>query len=176
MTPNKPMQRSGNHKVPGRGRSMFSHLQVRFARVLMGQRAVADGCRYATMRSLVALIACALLCSTVGHATQPNPAIPLTSGVYTFQHRDAEFPSSPGFPVQVSIQGNKVTIINPKPYGSIPSGVIEDATLMWHAQSAQWILAHADTDRHLPEVGGCTGGPSVIDFKARIVWTCEGGP
>jgi hypothetical protein len=49
VTPNKPMQRAGTHKVLGRGRSMFSQSQVCLARVLIGQRAVADGCRWAAL-------------------------------------------------------------------------------------------------------------------------------
>jgi hypothetical protein len=48
-TPNKPMQRAETHKVHGRGRSMFSQSQVRLARVLNRQRAVADGCRWPTL-------------------------------------------------------------------------------------------------------------------------------
>jgi hypothetical protein len=47
--PNKPMQRAGTHKVPGRGRPMSLQSQVRLARVLNRQRAVADGCRWATL-------------------------------------------------------------------------------------------------------------------------------
>jgi hypothetical protein len=44
------MQRSGMDKVIGRGRSMSSHSQVWLARALNRQRAVADGCRWATQR------------------------------------------------------------------------------------------------------------------------------
>jgi hypothetical protein len=39
------MQRAETHKVRGRGRMNVVHEQVRLARVLIGQRAVADGCR-----------------------------------------------------------------------------------------------------------------------------------
>jgi hypothetical protein len=49
VSPNKPMQRAGTHKVLGRGRPMFSHSQVCLARVLNCRRAVADGCRSATL-------------------------------------------------------------------------------------------------------------------------------
>jgi hypothetical protein len=45
------MQRSGTHKVRGRGRVNIVHKQVRLARVLMRQRAVADGCRWAAAYS-----------------------------------------------------------------------------------------------------------------------------
>ena len=105
-----------------------------------------------------------------------DPPLPIKSGKYTFQHRDAEFPKSRGFLVKVSIQGYKVVVTNPKPYGPIPSGVLYEATLMWHAKTRQWILGHSDSDREAPEVGGCSDGPEVIDFKAHIIWTCVGGP
>jgi hypothetical protein len=45
MSPNKPMQRTGTHKVLGRGRVNAVHEQVRRARVLNRRRAVADGRR-----------------------------------------------------------------------------------------------------------------------------------
>lgn len=110
-----------------------------------------------------------------GDTIQADPALPIKSGKYIFQHRDAEFPNSHGFHVRVIIHGNKVTVINPKPYGQIPSGVIDQAILMWHTKTNQWILGHDDTDREAQEVGGCSAGPDVIDFKTRIIWTCEGG-
>jgi hypothetical protein len=49
VTPNKPMQRAGTDKVQGRGRSTYTYSQVRLARVLNSRRAVADGCRWATL-------------------------------------------------------------------------------------------------------------------------------
>lgn len=115
---------------------------------------------------------CVVLCGTV-HA---EPSLPIKAGEYIFQHRDAEFSDSPGFPVKVTIRGYTITVINPKPYGPIPAGVIDEATLMWHRRTNQWILGYEDADRDAPEVGGCSDGPNVIDFKTRIIWTCEGGP
>lgn len=50
-------------------------------------------------------------------AAQADPALPIKSGTYLFQHRDAEFPNAHGFPVRVTIRGDKITVINPKPYG-----------------------------------------------------------
>ena len=117
-----------------------------------------------------------LVCVVLSSSVQADPALPIKSGEYIFQHRDAEFPNSPGFPVRVTIRGDKITVINPKPYGPIPSGVIDQATLMWHSTTNQWILSHSDADREAPEVGGCGDGPNVIDIETRIIWTCEGGP
>ena len=130
--------------------------------------------RWATMKQTIVIIS--LVCAMLSGTVQADPALPIRSGEYIFQHRDAEFPSSHGFPVRVTIRGNKITVINPKPYGPIPGGVIEQATLMWHTKTNQWILGHGDADREAPEVGGCSNGPNVIDFKTRIIWTCEGGP
>ena len=129
---------------------------------------------WATMRRVGAIIA--VVGAVLSGTARADQSLPVKSGDYTFQHRDAEFPDSPGFPVKVSIQGHKVTVTNAKPHGPIPIGVIERATLMWHAKTKQWILGHSDTDREAPEVGGCSTGPNVVDFKTRMIWTCEGGP
>ena len=109
-------------------------------------------------------------------AAHADTALPIKSGEYIFQHRDAEFPNSRGFPVRVVIRGDKITVINPKPYGQIPSGIIDQATIMWHPKTNQWILGHDQADHEAPEVGGCSDGPDVIDFQTRIIWTCEGDP
>ena len=127
------------------------------------------------MRKRSAVIICFVFGMLAG-AVHAAPALPIKSGEYIFQHRDAEFPDSHGFPVRVVVRGNRITVINPKPYGTIPGGVIDRATLMWHAKTKQWILGYSDADREAAEVGGCSDGPNVIDFKARIIWTCEGGP
>ncbi len=118
----------------------------------------------------------ALLGAIFSGMAHADPTLPVKPGEYTFQHRDAEFPDSPGFPVKVAIRGHKVTVANAKPHGPIPSGVIERASLMWHPKTKQWILAHSAADREAADVGGCSAGPNVVDFKTRIIWTCEGGP
>ena len=130
--------------------------------------------RWAIMKIISTIFS--LVCVVLNNSVQATPALPIKTGEYMFQHRDAEFPNSPGFPVRVAIHGNKITITNPKPYGQIPSGVIDQATLMWHAVERQWILGHSDADREASEIGGCSNGPNIIDFEAKIIWTCEGGP
>jgi hypothetical protein len=64
LSPNNPMQRTGTHKVPGRGRSMLMQSQVRLARVLNRQRAVADGGRYAALPSWFLMLLMALASSS----------------------------------------------------------------------------------------------------------------
>jgi hypothetical protein len=47
VTPNKPMQRAGTHKLLGRGRDGLVIARIYIARVLNRRCAVADGWRYA---------------------------------------------------------------------------------------------------------------------------------
>lgn len=122
-------------------------------------------------RRLLTLLSCVVF----NNASSSDEVLPIKSGEYIFSYRDVEFSNSQGFSVKVSIHGNKIIVTNPKPHGSIPAGVIEEATLMWHSKSSQWILGRRDADREATEVGGCSGGPNVIDFKSRIIWSCEGG-
>jgi hypothetical protein len=56
VSPNNPMQRAGMDKLLGRGRVSTVHQQVTSARVLNGQRAVADGCRWAALPHCMSLM------------------------------------------------------------------------------------------------------------------------
>ena len=106
-----------------------------------------------------------------------DPPIPLASGTYTFQWRDTEFSNGPGFPVKVVIDGTKVSIVNERAGVAAPLGELEVAELMWNTKVNKWVLGHADADRVADDPGGCNGeGPHVIDFSARVIWTCEWGP
>jgi len=127
-----------------------------------------------TVMRRAALLGC-FLGIAIANLSHADPVLPLKSGDYTFYHRDAEFPDSNGFQVRVSIRGYHITVVNPKPHGTIPAGMLYDATLMWHPKSKQWILGYSDVDRDAPEVGGCSDGPEVIDFKTRIIWACISG-
>ncbi len=104
------------------------------------------------------------------------PKVPLRSGTYVFRHRDEEFPASLGFEVKVVIRGDVITVINPREHGPMPAGVLDGGTLFWHPRSRVWIITSTKADRSDQLIGPCGGGPSVVDFKARIIWTCEAGP
>jgi hypothetical protein len=122
---------------------------------------------------------CLPACALILIACEPHqqaPPVPIGSGTYTFQHRDAEFPDSTGFPVTLTIAGTNVTVTSAEAHGSLPAGVIDSGKLMWHSPSGQWILGHDESDRDAAEVGGCSGGPATFDFSRRILWTCLGGP
>ena len=98
--------------------------------------------------------------------------MPLPSGDYEFTHRFAEHPSIESIRLNVRITGLHVVVINPKASDPFPAGVLDEGTLMWHAASKQWIIGQRETDRSRHDVGGCTGGPAVIDLERKVYWTC----
>jgi hypothetical protein len=124
----------------------------------------------------LAVLITALLQFSLCFAASP-PQVPLASGTYRFQWKDAEFPNSSGFAVKVKIKGQRIRIVNEKTHGSAPIGVLEEGLLMWHAKSSQWIVGNDDSDKEAESAGGCdTSAPSVVDFKTRVIWTCMYGP
>ena len=126
------------------------------------------------MRIVAVVLALLGVCACFG---ADAPDVPLKSGAYQFQWKDAEFPDSDGFPVRVEITDKRLRIINERTHREVPVGELEDGELMWHAESSQWILGHAEIDKLAPSVGGCGDtDPFVVDFQARVIWTCMWGP
>jgi hypothetical protein len=125
------------------------------------------------MRAAIAVTL--LTCAASSAAAEPS--LPLESGTYAFQWKDAEFANSAGFPVKVVIDGRKVSIVNEHAGGAAPLGELESAELMWNTKVGKWVLGYSEADKVAPDPGGCSGeGPHVIDFETRVIWTCEWGP
>jgi hypothetical protein len=101
-----------------------------------------------------------------------EPALPIAPGVYRFQQRFAEQPSMQGTELQATIEGRHIELVNLGDSTVFPKGVIEDGVLSWHARSRQWIIVSVPGDARAEDVGGCSGGPAVVDLVARIYWTC----
>lgn len=55
--------------------------------------------------------------------------------------------------------------------GAEPGDVWEEGTLRKH-KSGVWIISKDKSDVDLDEIGGCTGGPIIIDFEKRTVEMC----
>lgn len=49
--------------------------------------------------------------------------------------------------------------------------VLDQGVIMKH-KSGVWIIGHNKKDKNLEEVGGCSDGPSEIDFKKKLFWLC----
>jgi hypothetical protein len=103
----------------------------------------------------------------------PSKQAPLPDGDYTFTHRFAEQPAMPSITMHVRIRGRRVIVTNDDgPTDVFAKGVVDEGLLLWHAASQQWIIGDSEADKDAPEVGGCSGGPEVIDLAKKIYWTC----
>ena len=74
----------------------------------------------------------------------------------------------------VIIKGDSVKVIhNGKGNLTGNKGDIVDARIiMKHTKTGKWIIGHNIKDKEAKEIGGCSDGPSIIDFKRKSFWSC----
>ena len=72
---------------------------------------------------------------------------------------------------RVIIKDNEIKIVNNGILSGEKEEIIEQGIILKH-KSGEWIIAHNESDVNLEEIGGCTNGPIIIDFKKKIVWFC----
>ncbi|MFT4763802.1 MAG: hypothetical protein ACI9OH_000892 [Oleispira sp.] len=119
------------------------------------------------MNKLFALII-SLLAAVNGFAKD----IAISDGEYVFQHKFAEHPNMPSIQLNVIVKGVLVTVINADDDEIFPLGIIDQGELFWHKGSDQWIIVDTPEDKDAKDVGGCSVGPTVIDLKEMVYWTC----
>lgn len=96
-------------------------------------------------------------------------------GKYTYHIAFAEWQGkSLGETCTVIVKGDSVTIVhNGKGKLTGKKGdVIDAGIIMKHTKTGKWIIGHNAVDKDAAEIGGCSDGPSVIDFKRKKFWTC----
>jgi len=98
--------------------------------------------------------------------------IPLKDGSYIFTHRFAEHPNMESIKLSTTIKNGVITLTNTTNSDVFPLGIIENGKISWHQKSQQWIIRDSSEDLNAIEVGGCSDGPSVIDFKIMVYWSC----
>lgn len=87
------------------------------------------------------------------------------SGEYVYAVAFAEYQgASMGKTVKVIIDGESIRVI-------FDGNEVDNGLLMKH-KSGAWIIGINETDKELDEVGGCTDGPSTIDFENKKYWMC----
>lgn len=74
-------------------------------------------------------------------------------------------------PVHVKITGNKIIVYNNEQYPLTGGKIIAEGILMKH-KSGRWIIGNTEADINAKYIGGCTSGPSPIDFKTKIIEWC----
>jgi len=50
--------------------------------------------------------------------------------------------------------------------------ILAEGIIMKHTKSGQWIIGHEKKDKEAVEIGGCSDGPTIIDFKRKRFWYC----
>jgi hypothetical protein len=50
--------------------------------------------------------------------------------------------------------------------------ILDQGIIMKHKKSGNWIVAYSPNDIYAKEIGGCTGGPTIISFKLKKWFTC----
>ena len=97
-------------------------------------------------------------------------------GTYIYKTAFAEWGGrSLGSLVTVVIKGNSIKVIaNDKSNLSETKkgDIIEQGIIMKHKKTGKWIIGHKASDKFAKEVGGCSDGPTVIDFQNKKWWTC----
>lgn len=119
----------------------------------------------------VSLLAATLLLLH-GCAEKNEGRIPLADGTYEFQHKYAEHPDMASFLMTGHIQGRHIRLYNDEKDEVFPRGLISEGELFWHADSQQWIIVTEPEDKTATDVGGCSGGPNVVDLVNKVYWTC----
>lgn len=96
------------------------------------------------------------------------------NGTYLFDVAFAEWEGrSMGVKMTVVIDGDSAKVIY-EGRGALTAEIgelIDQGQIMKH-KSGEWIIGTDPSDKDLDEVGGCTGGPAIIDFKNRKYWMC----
>lgn len=96
-------------------------------------------------------------------------------GTYTYSIAFAEWEGkSLGATCTVIIKGDSIKIIhNGKGKLTGKKGdIIDQGIIMKHTKTGKWIIGHHIKDKDAKEIGGCSEGPSVIDFKRKKFWSC----
>ncbi len=116
------------------------------------------------------LIACLFLCAyTVILAQKPK------DGTYTYSIAFAEWNGkSLGAKCTVIIKGDSIKVIH-NGQGNLTGkkgDILDQGIIMKHTKTGKWIIGHSDKDKGAKEIGGCSDGPSIIDFKRKKFWSC----
>ena len=81
---------------------------------------------------------------------------------------------SMGEKVLIRLNGPDIQIIyigEGKHFNVKKGSILEEGILMKH-ESGVWIIGKQEADKYAKEIGGCSGGPSIIDFKHKKFWMC----
>ncbi|NLR95177.1 hypothetical protein HGP29_28545 [Flammeovirga sp. SR4] len=97
------------------------------------------------------------------------------NGNYLFDVAFSEWNGkSLGEKVTVIIKNGSVKVIYTVGEGNLTAkiGEVLDQGIIFKHKSGVWIIGKDESDKSIEEIGGCTGGPTIIDFKNKKYWMC----
>ena len=95
------------------------------------------------------------------------------NGTYIYDVAFAEWQGkSMGATVIVEIKDSVIVIKCNEGLSGEKGEIIDSGIIMKHKKTRQWIIGYSPKDKYAEEVGGCSDGPMVIDFKRKKVWLC----
>lgn len=123
---------------------------------------------------LMRRLGCLILVLAVLGVAEAEPELPLASGEHHFEMKDVEFPSMPGTPVRVGVDGRHIKVVSESRDSTVfPLGTtVDEGMIIWHAATGQWIIGESESDATAATVGGCSDGPAVIDVVGKVYWFC----
>ncbi|MCX7552232.1 hypothetical protein [Xanthomarina sp. F2636L] len=96
----------------------------------------------------------------------------IPQGKMTYELYFAEFGGRmENLPVEIQIDGNKIIVYNSEKNPLTGGKIIIQGILLKH-KSGKWIIGETETDRNAEEIGGCSSGPTPIDFETKIIEWC----
>jgi hypothetical protein len=96
-------------------------------------------------------------------------------GTYRFDVAFAEWEGkSMGEKVTVVIKGDSIKVVY-EGDGNLTNAkkgdVLDQGKIMKH-KTGVWIIGKSKSDAQVDKIGGCSGGPTIVDFKSRKYWMC----
>ncbi|HKH61593.1 MAG TPA: hypothetical protein VKA49_12215 [Flavitalea sp.] len=107
--------------------------------------------------------------STLTNAQKPR------DGTYTYSIAWAEWGGKTmGATCTVIIRGNTIKVVHDgRPNVTGQKGdIYAQGIIMKHTKTGKWIIGQSKKDKDAKEIGGCSDGPSEIDFKNKKFWSC----
>jgi hypothetical protein len=96
-------------------------------------------------------------------------------GIYTYSIAFAEWGGRTlGSTCLVKIKGDSIYVIHNgnKSVSGKKGDIFDSGIIMKHTKTGKWIIGHNKKDVNAKEIGGCSDGPTIIDFKRKIWWNC----
>ncbi len=112
------------------------------------------------------------LCTISVCSRSQDITLPISDGTNVFLVKLAEHPNMTGGHVEVDIRGKNIRVTSKADSSIFPAGLVNQALLLWHARTKQWIIGQSENDAQVEDVGGCSDGPFVVDLEHKVFWTC----